>query len=114
MFAAGGSEPTSLPRPWLSPGNGSALAQKGKDATQFASSLASYAARAVKCGRRITGQIKPKDAMNEATQQRHGFCVGKLPDFSTLSENPLSDALIDNTRSPVPARSSSGSISHAG
>ena len=35
-------------------------------------------------------------------QQRHGFCVGKLPDFSTLDSNPLQEALIDNTRSPVP------------
>ena len=30
------------------------------------------------------------------------FSISKLPDFSTLSDNPLSDALIDNTRSPVP------------
>jgi len=78
------------------------LAQKGKDATQFASVLASYAARAVKSGRRVTGQLKAQDAMSEVAQQRHGFYVGKIPDFSTLSENPLAEALIDNTRSPVP------------
>src|SRR5262249_12612521 len=30
------------------------------------------------------------------------FVVGKLPDFSTLSENPLADALAENTVSPVP------------
>ena len=40
--------------------------------------------------------------LNEHAQQRHGFCVGKLPDFSTLSENPLAEALIDNTRTEVP------------
>ena len=78
------------------------LAQKGKDASDFASVLASYAARAVKFGRRVYGQMKAQDVLNEQAQQRHGFYVSKLPDFSTLSENPLAEALIDNTRSPVP------------
>src|SRR5262249_53763961 len=32
----------------------------------------------------------------------HGFAVGKLPDFSTLDGNPLEDALVENTVSPVP------------
>ena len=40
--------------------------------------------------------------LSEIAQQRHGFYVGKLPDFSNLFENPLAEALIDNTRSPVP------------
>ena len=78
------------------------LAQQGKDAREFASILASYAARAVRSGRRITQQVKAKDILSEVAQQRHGFSISKLPDFSTLSDNPLSDALIDNTRSPVP------------
>ena len=78
------------------------LAQKGKDATQFALALAIYAARAVKSGRRVTGQLKARDVMSEIAQQRHGFYVGKVPDFSTLSENPLAEALIDNIHSPVP------------
>jgi hypothetical protein len=78
------------------------LAEQGKDATQFPSVLASFAVRAVKCGRRVCGMHKAKDVMNEQTQQRRGFCVGKLPDFSTLSENPLAEALTDNTMSPVP------------
>jgi hypothetical protein len=43
-----------------------------------------------------------KDIMNELTQQRRGFVVGKLPDFSTLETNPLADALVDNTRTPPP------------
>ena len=33
-------------------------------------------------------------------QQRRGFAVGKLPDFSTLSGNPLDEALIDNRQTP--------------
>ena len=94
---------TSLPRPSRCAGSGSsAWPQKGKDATQFPTALASYAAKAVRCGRRSYGQVKAGDVLNEHAQQRHGFYVGKVPDFSTLSENPLAEALIDNTRSPVP------------
>ena len=78
------------------------LAARGKDATRFPSVLASYAAKAVRCGRRITGQLAAKDAFNEQTQQKHGFSISKLPDFSTLSTNPLAEALADNTVSPVP------------
>ena len=78
------------------------LSLKGRDATQFALALAIYAAKAVRCGRRAYGQMKAQDVLNEHAQQRHGFYVAKLPDFSTLSENPLAEALIDNTRSPVP------------
>jgi len=78
------------------------LAKRGKDATQYPATLASYAARAVRNGRRLCGQLRARDAMSETAQQRHGFCVGKLPDFSTLSENPLIDALHDNTRTPPP------------
>jgi hypothetical protein len=73
------------------------LAEKGRDGTQFPMTLASYAAKAVRSGRRVCGQERARDA-----QQRHGFCVGKLPDFSTESTNPLAEALTDNTRSPVP------------
>jgi hypothetical protein len=78
------------------------LAERGKDATRFPSVLATYAARAVRSGRRVCGQQKAKDAMNDQTQQRHGFSVGKLPDFSTESTNPLAEALADNTQTPPP------------
>jgi hypothetical protein len=78
------------------------LAEKGKDATKFPSALATLAARAVRSGRRVYGQNKSNDAMNEHAQQRHSFTVDKLPDFSTLSSNPYQEALIDNTVSPVP------------
>ena len=54
------------------------LAQQGKDATHFPAMLASFAARAVKAGRRVAGMTKAKDVMNELTQQRRGFVVGKL------------------------------------
>ncbi len=39
--------------------------------------------------------------LSSTAQRRHSFVVGKLPDFSTLSENPLAEALIENTRTPV-------------
>jgi len=78
------------------------LAERGKDATTFASVLATFAARAAKSGRRVCGQEKAKDIMSVVAQQRLGFVVGKLPDHSTLSTNPLNEALIDNTRSTIP------------
>jgi hypothetical protein len=78
------------------------LADCGRDGTQFVAALARYAARAVRCGRRVTGQLPGKDVLSEQAQQRHGFYVGKLPDFSTESGNPLAEALIDNTQTPPP------------
>src|SRR5262245_42746063 len=77
------------------------LAEQGKDATRFPSVLATFAARAVYSGRRLAGACKAKDALSPAAQRRHGFAVGRLPDFSTLNGNPLAEALQDNTRSPV-------------
>lgn len=78
------------------------LAQRNKDATRFPSVLATFAARAVHSGRRLAGACKAKDALSPVAQRRYGFAVGRLPDFSTLHGNPLSEALQDNTRSPVP------------
>jgi hypothetical protein len=76
------------------------LVQRGKDPSAFVSAIASYAARAVKSGRRVSGMEKTKDVLSPVAQRRRGFCVSKLPDCSTLSDNPLQDALIDNTRTP--------------
>jgi hypothetical protein len=78
------------------------LAEKGRDALGFVSQLATYAAKAVKSGRRLCGQLKPKDVLSEKAQQQHGFVVCSIPDYSTLGTNPMMDALIDNTQSPVP------------
>ncbi len=78
------------------------LARRGKDARQFPSALATYAARAVKSGRRLCGQEKAKDVLSPMAQQRHSFVVSTLPMYSTLSATPFSEALADNTRSPVP------------
>jgi len=75
--------------------------ERGKDPSQFVSVMATFAARAVRCGRRLCGKLKAKDVMNEATQQRRGFTVSKLPDYSTLDTNPLVEALAENTVSPI-------------
>jgi hypothetical protein len=78
------------------------LEERGKDATQFVSAIATFAVKAVRCGRRVAGMERAKDVMNPRTQQRHGFAVEKLPDQSTLSSNPLTEALADNTVTPPP------------
>lgn len=43
---------------------------------------------------------KARDVLSPRAQQRYGFCVSKLPDISTLSDNPYSEALADKTRTP--------------
>jgi hypothetical protein len=77
------------------------LAQRGKDPTRFPVMLACYAAKAVKCGRRVTGQEPDRDVLSPLAQMRRCFVVSTLPEFSTLSGNPLAEALQDNTQSPV-------------
>jgi hypothetical protein len=78
------------------------LVRRGKDVLAFVSVLATYAARAVNSGRRVCGHERKKDVLSPLAQRLHGFAVGKLPDISTLDGNPLQEALIDNTQSPVP------------
>jgi len=78
------------------------LVERGKNPSSFVSTLASFAARAVRSGRRVCGQERAKDAMSPAAQQKHGFAVNSLPQISTLNTNPLAEALTDNTISPVP------------
>ena len=55
------------------------LVEKGKDPLAFPTVLAAYAARAVRSGRRLTGQERSKDALSPLAQRRHGFRVGPLP-----------------------------------
>jgi hypothetical protein len=77
------------------------LAERGKDAARFPSALATFAARAVRSGRRLAGMDRSKDVLSPLAQQRQGFAVGKLPDYSALDGSPLHEALHDNTQSPV-------------
>jgi hypothetical protein len=78
------------------------LEKRGRDAAQLVSAIATFATRAVRCGRRVAGMAKAKDAMNVHAQHRHGFTVEKLPDVSTLGGNSLAEALMDNTMTPQP------------
>jgi len=76
------------------------LVEMGKDPARFPTAIASYAARAVHSGRRLAGMERTQDVLSPLAQARHSFVVGKVPDFATLSVNPLSEALTDNTQTP--------------
>jgi hypothetical protein len=77
------------------------LVIRGKDVLQFVSALATYAARAVRSGRRLAGHERSKDVLSPVARRKHGFAVERLPDFSTLGGNALEEALHDNRASPV-------------
>jgi hypothetical protein len=90
------------------------LAQRGKDARHFVSTLATYAARAVRCGGRVCGQLKIKDVLSEWAQQRHGFRVESLPTSTRTSHefsygtvhgqrrlDTFEERFQDNTQTPV-------------
>jgi hypothetical protein len=76
------------------------LAERGKDATQFPTAIARFAGRAVGSGRRLAGMDRANDVLSPSAQRRRGFLVSALPEVSTLSDNPLAEALHDNTRTP--------------
>ena len=78
------------------------LAEQGRDATDFPTVLASYAAKAVNSGRCLCGQQKARDVMSPRAQQRLGFRVSSLPDGSSLKGNIFDEALQDNVQTPVP------------
>jgi hypothetical protein len=77
------------------------LIQQGKDPAALATNLAFYAARRVKARRHLCGKEKSKDVMSLPAHRVHHF------DALTLSpedrdDNPVQEALRDNTQSPVP------------
>jgi DNA-directed RNA polymerase specialized sigma24 family protein len=78
------------------------LTQKGKDPAQFPCQIATYAALHARAGRRVAGQDKATDALSPVAQYRHGFTAGTLPACSSLSGNPLEEALHDDAQTPVP------------
>ena len=90
------------------------LVQRGKDPLTFPAAFASYAARAVKCGRRICQQERGQDVMSGLAQQRRGFDVEALPSSLLCSfeeryslvhgqheQDAFEDRLKDNTQTPV-------------
>lgn len=91
------------------------LARRGKDASQFASVLATYAVRAVRSGRRLCKQESAKDVLSPTAQQRHGFRVESLPISTRVAHEALygqpqgqhhldayEERLRDNAVTPVP------------
>jgi hypothetical protein len=102
------SFPWRLPGAWpggfgsLEPGRPEAGAARGKDPAQFPTALATFAARAVRAGRRVCGQDPARDVLSPPAQTRHSFVVQTLPGYSTLSGNPLEEALAHNTVTPPP------------
>jgi hypothetical protein len=91
------------------------LAERGKDPLTFPVVFASYAARAVKCGRRVCGQEKGNDVLSSLARQRHGFSVEPLPlatrtpheqlhgsAYGQRRQDAFEERLQDNTITPVP------------
>jgi hypothetical protein len=76
------------------------LTQRTKDATLLSSALARFAARAVRCGRRLAGRESARDVLSSRAQQRHRFVVSPLPGSSWQVGHRLGDALWDNTATP--------------
>jgi len=78
------------------------LAEKGKDSTEFPSALATYAAKAVRCGRKLAGMDRAKDVLSPRAQLANNFATCPLPEGSSMEGNLLDEALQDNLQTPVP------------
>jgi hypothetical protein len=78
------------------------LVRKGRDPAEFVVTFSQLVARSVASGRRLCGQEKAKDALSPVCQRRRNFVVAPLPDGTAMVGNVFDDALIDNTRTPVP------------
>jgi hypothetical protein len=76
------------------------LAERGKDATRFPTALATFAARAVRSGRRLAGMDRANDVLSPLAQWRKGFAVSSLPSSSSPSGNVFDEALRDNAQTP--------------
>jgi hypothetical protein len=88
------------------------LAEQGRDATEFASALASLVVRAVRSGRRLCGQERSRDVMSSSAQRMHDFRVEELMPpaiHERLRHEPLGqrqqdayeERLKDNMQTPV-------------
>jgi DNA-directed RNA polymerase specialized sigma24 family protein len=75
------------------------LAQRGKNPTNFMSTLACFAAIQVRCGRRLCGHEATQDALSPTARYRKGFCVERLGQPKPRHTELWEEALHDNTRS---------------
>jgi hypothetical protein len=76
------------------------LAGHGKDGSAFPASLAFLAARAVRAGRKVTGQESAQDVLSPRAQARHHFTVAQLAERPILRGTVWEEALADNHRTP--------------
>jgi len=75
------------------------LVQRGKNPTDFVSTLACFAALQVRCGRRLCGTEASQDALSPTARYRKGFSVELLGQPKPLHAEMWEEALHDNTRS---------------
>jgi DNA-directed RNA polymerase specialized sigma24 family protein len=78
------------------------LLKRGKDAHAFIITLASFASRHVKAGRRLCGTDPSDDVLSRPAQRRHSFEVERLEDRGSYEEPEWQEALTDNTVTPPP------------
>jgi DNA-directed RNA polymerase specialized sigma24 family protein len=91
------------------------ITEQGKDVDEFVSTLADYAVRHVRSGRRLCGQLKSKDVFSPRAQHRGGFKVEVLAcstrtSLDALYADPqgqdemdaMEERLTDNMQTPVP------------
>jgi hypothetical protein len=78
------------------------IVEQRREINDFVFTLARYAASHVRCGRRLCGQERTRDALSFVAQRKHGFSVQTLPEYETGEGNEAIDALRDNTRTPPP------------
>jgi hypothetical protein len=78
------------------------LVQRGRDPANFPITFSQLVARSVASGRRLCGQERARDALSPVCQRRRGFVVSPLPDGTAMIGNVFDEALIDNSRTPVP------------
>jgi hypothetical protein len=79
------------------------LWEKGKDAREFPTTLAGYATRQVRSGRRFAGgKLGLKDALNPVAHATQGFTTQSLPEHqSTAAPAPWMEQLVDQPGSRV-------------
>jgi hypothetical protein len=68
------------------------LAERGKDAARFVTTLVALAARHVRAGRRLCGQEHGKDVLSLTAQRRHGFKVEPLCTAAMRPHDPYEGA----------------------
>jgi hypothetical protein len=91
------------------------ITEQGKDVNDFVTTLADFAVRHVRSGRRLCGQERAKDALSPRARRIKGFRVESLPtstqrSYSTVFNDPrgqqmmdaFEERLQDNTITPPP------------